>query len=387
MATLAVSAGFTSCESQWRGKPLMGFGKGSMFGTQGFIMPFQFCNNRKKPQTLVTTAAKSPADKVPRQFREENLKEGVMENFKNFPQQLYGLSPSQFDFFTAENSPVQRQAGRVTEESLSSAKYYMEGPGMSSRNIVNGPSRSLGSFRTGRLSKMPRTPPPDLPSVLLASRIVFIGMPLVPVVTELIHAQLMYLDAESSEPINIYINSAGTLNEKGESIALDNDAFAIADAIMYCNCRIFTLNLGKAFGHAAMLLALGHPGCRYLLPHAFTRIYLPSVNQSVGPSIDMYLQAKELERSTNKYIHFLTLGTDKSHAEISNDLKKGQKLFLAQQAIDYGLADKIMPMKSDKLLAEARTYGKKLDPAKAAEMKAARASPSAGAAAPPAGRP
>merc|ERR1719491_2279842 len=53
-------------------------------------------------------------------------------------------------------------------------------------------------------------PPPDLPSLLLHNRIVYIGMPLVPAVTELIIAELLYLNYESTDPITMYINSSGT---------------------------------------------------------------------------------------------------------------------------------------------------------------------------------
>jgi hypothetical protein len=57
----------------------------------------------------------------------------------------------------------------------------------------------------------PIGPPPDLPSLLLHNRIVYIGMPLVPAVTELIIAELLYLNYESTDPITMYINSSGTI--------------------------------------------------------------------------------------------------------------------------------------------------------------------------------
>ena len=73
-------------------------------------------------------------------------------------------------------------------------------------------------------------PPPDLPSLLLHNRIVYIGMPLVPSVTELILAQLLYLNYESSDkPIYMYINSSGTSLPDGRAVGFETEAFAIAD--------------------------------------------------------------------------------------------------------------------------------------------------------------
>jgi hypothetical protein len=83
-----------------------------------------------------------------------------------------------------------------------------------------------------------RTPPPDLPSLLLKERIVYLGMPLVPAVTELIIAELLYLQYEDPEkPINIYINSTGTSGYSGEPIGFETEAFAICDTIRYINLQ------------------------------------------------------------------------------------------------------------------------------------------------------
>ncbi|MQL41390.1 hypothetical protein EI012_26130, partial [Escherichia coli] len=65
----------------------------------------------------------------------------------------------------------------------------------------------------------PRTAPPDLPSLLLDARICYLGMPIVPAVTELLVAQFMWLDYDNpNKPIYLYINSSGTQNEKNETV-------------------------------------------------------------------------------------------------------------------------------------------------------------------------
>ncbi|KAK3041951.1 hypothetical protein RJ639_002259 [Escallonia herrerae] len=79
----------------------------------------------------------------------------------------------------------------------------------------------------------PRRPPPDLPSLLLHGRIVYIGMPLVPAVTELVVAELMYLQwMDPKEPIYLYINSTGTTRDDGETVGMETEGFAIYDAMM-----------------------------------------------------------------------------------------------------------------------------------------------------------
>lgn len=92
-------------------------------------------------------------------------------------------------------------------------------------------------------------PPPDLPSLLLHNRIVYVGMPLVPAVTELIIAELLYLNYEDNEkPITMYINSSGTTTPDGRSVGFETEAFAIADVMKYVRPPVCTVAVGQAFG-------------------------------------------------------------------------------------------------------------------------------------------
>mmetsp|Transcript_2235 Transcript_2235/g.8312 ORF Transcript_2235/g.8312 Transcript_2235/m.8312 type:complete len:152 (+) Transcript_2235:314-769(+) len=80
----------------------------------------------------------------------------------------------------------------------------------------------------------PKTPPPDLPSLLLDSRIIYIGMPLVPAVTELIVSELLYLQyTDQSKPCYIYINSTGCTRADGEVVGFETEATAIYDTMKY----------------------------------------------------------------------------------------------------------------------------------------------------------
>jgi len=373
-----LSSSLSSCASQWRGGSVQVFGRG--------LAPSKLCNTKKRGKI---PGAKASLDHIPKQFRQENLKEGLMENFKNIPESLYGLNPSQMDMFLTEDSPIKRQADRVTEESITSAKHYSEGTGMwSLTGLKDGPSRlsmSVNMYRGGgggggygRL----RSAPPDLPSLLLDARILYLGMPIVPAVTELLIAELMWLDYDNpSKPVYFYINSPGTQNEKHEPIAFETEAYAIADTIAYVKPKVYTLNCGMAFGQAAMLLSLGTKGSRALMPSSTTKLHLPVVNKSSGSSVDMWIKAKELDVNTQYYIELLAKGIGKSKEEIAKDIQRS-RYFFPQEAIDYGIADKILTKQG--LSVEKRNYDEMLAQSKAARLKSGGA---AGALASPAGRP
>ncbi|KAH9608490.1 hypothetical protein KSS87_016288 [Heliosperma pusillum] len=288
----------------------------------------------------------------------------VMDNFKNVPQYLYGLSPSQMDMFMTEDNPVRRQSEKVTEQSISSASNYLDNGGMwSCRGTDNrGPSKysmSVSMYRGGgRGFGRPRTAPPDLPSLLLDARIIYLGMPIVPAVTELLVAQFMWLDYDNpAKPIYLYINSSGTQNEKMETVGSETEAYAIADTMAYCKSDVYTVNCGMAYGQAAMLLSLGTKGFRALQPNSSSmtllpiylifsifapaKLYLPKVNRSSGAVIDMWIKAKELEANTDYYIELLAKGIGKSKEELAKDIQR-PKYFQALEAIEYGNYDDML---------------------------------------------
>ena len=96
-------------------------------------------------------------------------------------------------------------------------------------------------------------PPPDLPSLLLSNRIIYIGMPLVPSVTELVIAQLLYLNYQNDQTITMYINSPGTNSPDGKAFSFDTEAFAIADTMQFIRPPIRTICVGQAFGTCMLL--------------------------------------------------------------------------------------------------------------------------------------
>ncbi|XP_072968745.1 ATP-dependent Clp protease proteolytic subunit-related protein 1, chloroplastic [Typha angustifolia] len=339
--------------------------------------------SRRRPSWRCASQASNSYDHIPKQFREENLKDGLMENYSTAPRHLYGLSASQMNMFMTEDNPVRRQAEKVTEESVSSAKNYLDNGGMYSltgmKDGFSKYSMSVSMYRGGaRGYGRPRTAPPDLPSLLLDARIVYLGMPIVPAVTELLVAQFMWLDYDNpSKPIYLYINSPGTQNEKMETVGSETEAYAIADMIAYCKSKVYTVNCGMAYGQAAMLLSLGAKGFRALQPNASTKLYLPKVNKSSGAVIDMWIKAKELDANTDYYIELLAKGIGKPKEEIAKDVQR-PKYFQAQEAIAYGIADKIIDARDAAF--EKRNYDEML-----AQSKAMRRGAGAGPQAAPSG--
>ena len=147
-------------------------------------------------------------------------------------------------------------------------------------------------------------PPPDLPSLLLSNRIIYIGMPLVPSVTELVIAQLLYLNYQNDQTITMYINSPGTNSPDGRAISFDTEAFAIADTMQFIRPPIRTICVGQAFGTAAMLLSLGQKGNRFSLPNASIMLNQPR-SRARGQASDIAIKAKEIlnnRRVTNQFL-------------------------------------------------------------------------------------
>ncbi|MGI0487152.1 ATP-dependent Clp protease proteolytic subunit [Pantanalinema rosaneae CENA516] len=191
-----------------------------------------------------------------------------------------------------------------------------------------------------------RTPPPDLPSLLLKERIVYLGMPLVPAVTELIVAELLYLQYEDPEkPIRIYINSTGTSRYDGEPIGFETEAFAICDTMSYIKPPVHTICIGSAMGMAAMLLSAGTKGCRASLPNA-TIVLHQTKSYARGQATDIQIRAKEVLANKTTMLDILSRTTGQTREKISKDM---DRLFYMtpQQAKEYGLIDRVLESEKD----------------------------------------
>ncbi len=185
-----------------------------------------------------------------------------------------------------------------------------------------------------------RTPPPDLPSLLLKERIVYLGMPLVPAVTELIVAELLYLQSDDPEkPIKIYINSTGTSGYSGDPIGFETEAFAIYDTIKYIKPPIYTICIGSAMGMAAMLLSAGTRGCRASLPNASIILHQPK-SYAQGQATDIQIRAREVLANKATMLDILAENTGQLKEKIEKDMDRSFYM-TPHQAKEYGLIDRV----------------------------------------------
>ncbi|KHN43299.1 ATP-dependent Clp protease proteolytic subunit-related protein 3, chloroplastic [Glycine soja] len=199
----------------------------------------------------------------------------------------------------------------------------------------------------------PRRPPPDLPSLLLHGRIVYIGMPLVPAVTELVVAELMYLQyMDPKEPIYIYINSTGTTRDDGETVGMETEGFAIYDAMMQLKNEIHTVAVGSAIGQACLLLSAGSPGKRFMMPHAKAMIQQPRIPSSgLMPASDVLIRAKEVIINRDNLVKLLAKHTGNSEETVANVMKRPYYMD-ATRAKEFGVIDRILWRGQEKVMAD-----------------------------------
>ncbi|HUU29179.1 MAG TPA: ATP-dependent Clp protease proteolytic subunit [archaeon] len=172
----------------------------------------------------------------------------------------------------------------------------------------------------------------DIFSRLLRDRIVLLADYIDDNLSNLIVAQLLFLEAEDSEKdIYLYINSPGG----GVTSAL-----AIYDTMNFIHSNVSTICTGIAGASAALLLASGKKGKRMCLPNA--KILLHQVyGRAEGPAIDVQIAAKEIDRQRIIINDLLTKHTGKKLRRIETDTERDFYLD-AKEAIDYGLIDQVI---------------------------------------------
>lgn len=201
-----------------------------------------------------------------------------------------------------------------------------------------------------------RTPPPDLESLLLKERIVYLGLPLYSSddikrqvgidVTELTIAQLLYLQFDDPDkPIYFYINSTGTSWYDGDAIGFETEAFAICDTIDYVKPPVHTICIGQAMGTAAMILASGTKGCRASLPHA-TIVLNQARSGAQGQATDIEIRAKEVLDNKHTFLEIMAKNTGQSVEKIAKDTDRTFYL-TPEQAKDYGLIDRVLSSRKE----------------------------------------
>jgi ATP-dependent Clp protease protease subunit len=174
----------------------------------------------------------------------------------------------------------------------------------------------------------------DIYSRLLKDRIIFLSGPIDDSSANLIIAQMLFLSNEDSKTdIHLYINSPGGGITAG---------LAIYDTIQFLRCDVATYCVGAAMSMAAVLLAGGKPGKRFLLANNRILIHQPLITgELIGPATDLDIEAKEILRLRERLYQILARHTGQSPEKIEKDCDRNLWLD-AEEAIKYGLADRIL---------------------------------------------
>ena len=175
----------------------------------------------------------------------------------------------------------------------------------------------------------------DIYSRLLKERIIFLGTPIDDYVSSVLIAQLLFLEAEDpTKDINMYINSPGGAITSG---------FGILDTMNYIKPNIITICMGQAASMAAILLGAGTKGKRMALENSRIMIHQPLGGVS-GQATDIEIHTKEILFLKDKLNKILSNSTGKTVKAIENDTNR-DKFMSAEQALEYGLIDKIIKSK------------------------------------------
>lgn len=182
----------------------------------------------------------------------------------------------------------------------------------------------------------------DIYSRLLKERIIFLGTDINDDVSNLVIAQMLFLQSEDPEKdIHVYINSPGGSVTAG---------LAIYDTMQFVKPDIVTTCMGQAASMGAVLLAAGTKGKRFSLPNA--RIMIHQVLGGVqGQATDIDIQAKEILRMRDKINEILVKHTGQSMETIKKDTDRDYFLS-AKQAKEYGIIDDVFNPQKDKSVKE-----------------------------------
>lgn len=172
----------------------------------------------------------------------------------------------------------------------------------------------------------------DIYSRLLKERIVFLGNEVSDVSASLIVAQLLFLESEDPDKdINLYINSPGGAVTAG---------LAIYDAMNHVKCDVSTVCVGLAASMGALLLAGGTKGKRFALPNAEILIHQPS-GGARGQASDIQIHAERIIHTKQRLNALMAAMTCQPIEKIAADSDRDH-FFSAQEAVEYGLIDKIL---------------------------------------------
>ena len=178
----------------------------------------------------------------------------------------------------------------------------------------------------------------DIFSRLLKDRIIFIGSAIEDILSNLVIAQILFLQNENkNQDINIYINSPGGSITAG---------LAIYDTMQFVQCDVATYSIGQAYSMGAILLAGGTKGKRYALPHTRIMLHQPWGGMR-GTATDISIQAEEILLMKRCLNEILVKHTGQPSERIEVDVDRDFYMS-SHEAKAYGLVDEVIETLRDK---------------------------------------
>lgn len=183
-----------------------------------------------------------------------------------------------------------------------------------------------------------RTREMTIDELLLENRVVFLFGEINQSSAARVMMQMLYLENQKGgQDVNFYINSPGG--------SLD-DTLAIYDTMRFLSAKVATFCVGRAYSGAAVLLAAGEKGKRYILPHAKVMIHQP-YGGVYGQTADIKIQAEQIIKAKRQMNEILAAHTGQDFKTITADSER-DKYFNAGEAKEYGLVDQVLQQSEKK---------------------------------------
>lgn len=177
----------------------------------------------------------------------------------------------------------------------------------------------------------------DVFSRLMMDRIIFLGVPINDYVSNIIQAQLLFLESsDPSKDIQIYLNSPGGAVHSG---------LGIYDTMQYIAPEVATICTGMAASMGAVLLAAGKDGKRSALPHSRIMIHQP-MGGAEGAAADIEITAREILKLRKELYSLLAKHTGNTYKKIEKDSDRDYWM-TAEEAKKYGMVDEVLERKTD----------------------------------------
>src|SRR3954467_11945752 len=183
----------------------------------------------------------------------------------------------------------------------------------------------------------------DIYSRLLKDRIILLNGPVTDDSAGIIVAQMLFLSNDDPKTdIQLYVNSPGGSVSAG---------FGIMDTMRFLRCDVATTCIGMAASMGSFLLSAGTKGKRSVLSNSQVMLHQPLIGGVLqGPATDLGIEAAHMLRLRDRLYKLMSDYTGKSPEEIHRDFDRNKWLF-AEEAVDYGCADRVQDRAPERLIA------------------------------------